>query len=110
MSRIRFTPALARPVPGLRRHCRSPIGYLLTEWRSGRGRPFRVGLAHGANCLACCWALMALAFVLGVMNLWWMAALTLVMLVEKMAPNGERFSRGLGAALLVWGLGLLLAG
>lgn len=90
------------------RACRSPIGLLLSRWRSDRMWAFRTGLAHGVHCLGCCWALMALAFVLGVMNLWWMAVLTLVMSVEKLAPSGVTASRAIGVALLVSGVSVLL--
>ncbi len=86
------------------RKCRSPLGHVLTHWRSGRGFWLRVGLGHGMNCLGCCWALMAVAFALGVMNLAWMAALTVLLAAEKMLPQGERFARVTGAALIVCGV------
>ena len=89
------------------RKCRSPLGHLLTRWRSGRAFWLRVGLGHGMNCLGCCWALMAVAFALGVMNLWWMAALTLLIAAENLLPKGELFSRVTGAALLACGVGWL---
>ncbi len=88
-------------------HCRSPIGQLLTRWTGGKGWAFRTGWAHGVNCLGCCWALMALAFVLGVMNLAWMAVLTLVMCLEKLAPRGVIFSRAVGVSLLIAGVAVL---
>ena len=81
----------------------------MTRWRSGSAFYFRMGLAHGVNCLGCCWALMTLALALGVMNLWWMAALTAIVAVEKLAPRGDRISRGLGLALIVWGALVLWA-
>ena len=89
------------------RKCRSPLGHLLTHWRSGRGFWLRVGLGHGMNCLGCCWALMAVAFALGVMNLAWMAALTVLLAAEKMLPQGERFSQVTGAALVACGVAWL---
>ena len=89
------------------RHCRSPVGYLLTRWRHGRGWAFRIGLAHGLNCLGCCWALMAVAFALGVMNLLWMAVLTLMILVEKTLPRGDSLGRAFGVALVLWGIARL---
>jgi len=88
--------------------CRSPVGHLLTRWHNTGGRVFRIGLAHGLNCLGCCWALMAVAFALGVMNLWWMAALTVLLFVEKVLPKGELVSRALGAALVIAGAGWLV--
>lgn len=90
------------------RKCRSPLGHLLTHWKSGRGFWVRVGVAHGVNCLGCCWALMALAFALGVMNVWWMAALTLLLVFEKRLPKGELFSRWIGVSLVACGAVWLL--
>lgn len=89
------------------RHCRTPLGFLLTRWRSGPSGAFRLGLTHGAFCVACCWALMALAFVLGVMNLSWMAALTLVMCAEKLMPRGPTLARVFGVAFVAWGAWLI---
>lgn len=83
--------------------CRTPMGFLLTEWRSGLGGSFVMGIRHGTNCLGCCWGLMALMFVVGAMNLLWMALLSLFCWVEKAAPGGPVFGRLAGAALLVWG-------
>src|SRR5262249_26845204 len=57
-------------------HCRSPLGFLMTNWRDGTIGSFRMGFSHGAYCLGCCWALMCVLFVVGVMNLIWVAALT----------------------------------
>jgi predicted metal-binding membrane protein len=83
--------------------CRTPLGFLLGEWRSGVKGAFVMGVRHGLSCLGCCWALMGLLFVGGVMNIAWIAALSIAVAVEKLAPRGER----LGAAL---GLGLIAAG
>jgi predicted metal-binding membrane protein len=88
------------------KQCRSPLGFLLNQWRSGRDGAFVMGLHHGALCVGCCWALMALLFVLGVMNLWWIALVAAVVLLEKVVPT-DHFSRGLGAVLLLWGTGLV---
>lgn len=85
--------------------CRAPLGFLLTSWRSGRGGAVLMGLHHGTLCIGCCWALMALLFVLGVMNLWWIAAVAAVILLEKVVRS-DLLSRLLGAVLLVWGVGL----
>ena len=62
-----------------------------------------MGLRHGAFCLGCCWALMLLMFALGTMNLLWMAALTLLLCVEKIAPGGALASRAVGVASLAFG-------
>jgi predicted metal-binding membrane protein len=82
--------------------CRSPLGFLLSRWREGLDGALVMGLRHGAYCLGCCWALMALLFVGGVMNLAWVAALAVFVLVEKVAARGPWPSRIGGAALLVW--------
>lgn len=89
-------------------HCRNPLSFFLTRWNNGPGGAAGLGFRHGLSCLGCCWALMALSFVLGVMNVVWMAALTLVVCIEKLAPRGELWSRAIGAAFVVWGLGLLV--
>jgi predicted metal-binding membrane protein len=91
------------------RHCQSPLGFLLARWRDGRLGAFRMGVAHGLYCVGCCWALMALLFVGGVMNLAWVAALSLLVLLEKVVP-GRWLSVASGAALLGWGLYLLAGG
>lgn len=88
-------------------HCRSPLGFLTTHWREGTIGALRMGLHHGIYCLGCCWMLMVLLFVLGVMNLVWVVVLTLIVLAEKILPNGRFFSRSLGAALIAWGVWLI---
>lgn len=92
------------------RHCRSPFGVLLTDWAPGPASGFRVGFRHGLTCLGCCWALMALAFVVGVVSLGGMALLTAVVCAEKLMPRGDRLSRFLGVALASAGVTLLAAG
>lgn len=91
-------------------HCRNPLSFFLARWQDGPAGAFQMGFRHGVYCLGCCWALMALSFALGVMNLLWMAALTFIICVEKIAPGGERVSRALGLVLIVWGAWVLLAG
>lgn len=86
------------------RHCRSPLGFFLAEWRDGPAGAFRMGARHGWFCTACCWALMALSFAVGVMNLLWMAVLTLLLCLEKTAPAGDRIGRLFGLVLIVWGI------
>ena len=85
------------------RRCRTPLGFLMTEWREGRRGAFIMGLRHGTFCVVCCWALMALLFVLGVMNLVWVAALAAFVLLEKVAPSRLRVSHVSGTFLIVWG-------
>lgn len=84
-------------------HCRSPTEFLTNNWRPGAGGAARLGVLHGAYCIGCCWTLMALLFVGGVMNLLWIAALAVLVLIEKVAPGGVWVGRGLGFALVVWG-------
>ena len=69
-----------------------------------------MGVHHGLVCLGCCWALMALSFALGLMNLLWMAALTAILCLEKLAPGGRVWSRALGWGFAVWGVWAILGG
>jgi len=85
------------------RHCQTPLGFLMTRWRDGAGGAFRMGLSHGAYCVGCCWALMALLFVGGVMNLLWVAAIAIFTLAEKCTQPGPWLPRISGAALIAWG-------
>jgi predicted metal-binding membrane protein len=82
--------------------CRSPLGFVLKlgSYR-GRSRDLRVGLYHGAFCVACCWGLMVLLIAFGLMNLTAMVVLAAIVLVEKASPWGSRFSRALGIVALV---------
>jgi len=89
------------------KHCRTPLSFFLTRWRDGRSGAFRMGFSHGLVCLGCCWALMVLSFALGVMNLVWMALLTLILCAEKIAPHGRVLSRAFGLFFAVWGLWLI---
>ena len=84
--------------------CRTPFAFFLAEWRDGAAGALRVGFKHGSYCVGCCWAVMAVMFVLGAMNLAWMAALTLFMLGEKVAPARWRVREISGGLLLLWGL------
>lgn len=90
-------------------NCRSPLGFVLNEWREGRWGAFLMGLKHGSYCTGCCWSLMALLFVAGVMNLLWVAAIAGFILLEKLAPAGHRVGRAAGVLLAGWGA-LLVAG
>lgn len=83
------------------RGCRSPLGFVLGEWRPGARGALVMGWRHGRLCLGCCWALMALLFVGGAMNLAWVAALSLAVAIEKTAPGGERIAATLGVLLIV---------
>jgi predicted metal-binding membrane protein len=81
---------------------------LTRHWREGAGGALRMGLHDGLFCVGCCWALMALLFVAGVMNLLWVAAIAVFVLVEKLTPQGPRVGRLAGTVLMFWGAYLLL--
>jgi len=82
--------------------CRSPIGFFATEWRDGSWGAFRMGLKHGSYCLGCCWALMGLLFVFGVMNLLWVAGISVLVLAEKIAPFKRSVSSVAGLVFIGW--------
>jgi predicted metal-binding membrane protein len=86
------------------RHCRSPLDFLLFHWRDGAFGAVASGIGHGLFCLGCCWMLMALLFVGGIMNLAWIAGIALLVLIEKTLPWGRRISQATGAVLIAWGV------
>ncbi len=88
-------------------HCQSPAAFLSKHWRPGRAGAIVMGIKHGAYCVGCCWALMALLFVGGVMNLIWIAALAILVLLEKVYARGVVMSRISGSLLIVWGIATL---
>ena len=88
--------------------CRSPVRFLTEHWRPGYFGSFVLGVRHGGYCVGCCWMLMALLFVGGVMNLIWIAVLTLIVLAEKLLPAGAMIGKLLGALLIVWAVATLL--
>ncbi len=89
-------------------HCRAPASFLSRHWRPGASGALRLGAMHGAFCVGCCWMLMALLFVGGVMNLVWIAALAFLVLIEKTLPLGQWTGRTAGTALIAWGIATLL--
>ena len=89
------------------RRCRSPAHFISGHWRQGASGAFRMGVEHGAFCLGCCWLLMGLLFVVGVMNLLWIAAIATFVLVEKIVPHPTLPARIGGGAMIVTGLALL---
>jgi predicted metal-binding membrane protein len=91
-------------------HCRAPITFLAHHWRPGSAGAFQMGLHHGLFCVGCCWVLMALLFVFGVMNLLWIAALAIFVLLEKILPRGDLVGRASGGLMIAVGLWLMLAG
>jgi predicted metal-binding membrane protein len=87
--------------------CRSPLGFLTREWREGARGALLMGLRHGSYCVGCCWVLMTLLFVAGVMNLLWVAAIAAFVLTEKVLPRGDLVGRVAGGVLTLAGLVLL---
>ncbi|MEK6206515.1 MAG: DUF2182 domain-containing protein [Chloroflexota bacterium] len=85
------------------RACRTPADFLLTHWHRGLSGQLRLGIEHGLYCLGCCWALMALFVGVGAMSLVWAVGIALVVLVEKVVPQGVAFGRIAGALLIVAG-------
>ncbi len=83
--------------------CRTPIGFLIAEWRDGARGGLVMGVRHGAYCLGCCWALMTVLFVVGTMHLAWMAVIAAFVLVEKLAPAVLRVRYAAAAVLIGWG-------
>lgn len=90
--------------------CRSPVTFLMRHYRPGAAGALRMGLGHGLYCLGCCWAAMALLFVGGVMNLLWVAALAIFVLIEKALPFGRFFGIAVGIGALAVGFYWLLTG
>jgi predicted metal-binding membrane protein len=90
-------------------HCRSPLSFLMTDWREGRWGAFEMGLKHGAFCTGCCWFLMALLFVAGVMNIWWIAIIAVLVLLEKVMPRGLLVGKAAGVLLAAWGVWIMVA-
>jgi predicted metal-binding membrane protein len=88
--------------------CRNPLFFLMREWRDGTLGALVMGLRHGAYCVGCCWVLMALLFVLGVMNLAWITLLAAFVLIEKLFSSGPWPSRGSGVLLLAWGIWMVV--
>jgi predicted metal-binding membrane protein len=92
------------------RHCRAPAEFLSAHWHRGTSGALRMGIEHGAYCVGCCWLLMGLLFVVGVMNLLWVAAIGIFVLLEKVVPRGELVARASGVALLGFAVYLGLRG
>lgn len=89
-------------------HCRSPLSFHLTEWRDGIQGALIMGLRYGMYCLGCCWLLMILLFVAGVMNLLWVAIIAIYVLVEKVMPQGQWISRAIGLLAIAAGVWIII--
>ena len=88
--------------------CRNPLSFIMGRNIHGTKDIISIGLSHGLYCLGCCWSLMALLFVNGVMNLTWVVILTIIILMEKLLPFEQLSSRFFGVLLVIWGLYLLI--
>jgi predicted metal-binding membrane protein len=91
------------------RRCRTPVGFLIAEWRDGSKGAVVMGVRHGVYCLGCCWLLMAVLFVVGTMHVVWMAAVAGFVLAEKLAPRSLRVSYVAAAVLVGSGAWILLS-
>ena len=99
-----FTPVKMACLRG----CRSPLTFIMTEWREGHSGALTMGVRHGLSCVGCCWALMSLMFCVSVMDLRWAAALAIYASVEKLIPGGDTIvAPAFGSAAVVGGAGLI---
>jgi len=99
-----FTPLKNRCLT----QCSSPIGFITTHWRPGIVGAFQMGVSHAAFCVGCCWALMLLLFAAGVMNLLWVAALAVLVLVQKILPYVRAITAVTGTTMALIGAALLV--
>jgi predicted metal-binding membrane protein len=91
------------------RACRTPLSFLMThDFGRGWSGAFRVGMSHGLYCLGCCWALMAVLFVVGLMNLAWMAVIAVIFIAEKNWSHGVALTRVVGTVVLVFGVAVII--
>ncbi len=90
--------------------CRSTLGFLTAEWREGLRGALIMGVKHGGYCVTCCWSLMALLFVAGVMNLLWVVAIAVFVLLEKLTPSGKLLSRAAGVVFIAAGFWMAKGG
>ena len=88
-------------------HCRSPAEFLSKNWRNSRIGAMQMGIKHGLYCVGCCWVLMGLLFVGGIMNLLWIVGLAIFILLEKVTPFGNEIAKVSGAAMMLVGISLL---
>ena len=85
------------------KHCQNPLHFIAEHWHDGPVGALRMGAAHGVYCFGCCWGLMMILFVMGVMHLGWMAAIGALILLEKLIPNGRRIPQIIGAVFMIAG-------
>jgi predicted metal-binding membrane protein len=89
-------------------HCSTPIDFIYTNWKEGKQGALRMGMQNGMYCLGCCWVLMILLFVSGIMNLLWIALIALFVLIEKVLPKAKWISFVAGVALIIYGVIVLV--
>jgi len=87
--------------------CRSPLAFVMQHWQEGRGGAVRMGIHHGRHCAGCCWALMAVLFPIGMMNIAALATVTALIYVEKVLPVGRAVGRAAGVVLIAFGLAVI---
>ena len=85
------------------KHCQNPLHFVMEHWHDGNTGAIRMGAAHGAYCFGCCWGLMLILFVMGIMHLGWMAAIGALILLEKVVPSGKWIPNAIGAVFVVVG-------
>ena len=85
------------------KHCRSPLSFVMEHWRDGIAGSVRLGAAHGFYCFGCCWGLMVILFAMGVMHLGWMAAVGVLILMEKLLPSATWLPKLSGAMMIATG-------
>ncbi len=90
--------------------CRSPLGFMMSDWREGVAGAFAMGLRYAAWCVGCCWLMMVVLFVGGAMSIAWAIAISAYVLLERILPLGRGFDRAVGAALVAWGAWQLVSG
>jgi len=89
--------------------CLAPMQFFLRHWRDGVSGGLKMGLRHGVTCVGCCWALMLLAFVGGLTNIWFMVLSAAVMAVEKFPVIGRRLTTPIGVLIIIWGIAVLIS-
>ncbi len=88
-------------------YCRNPVDFIHRKWKDGKTGAFKMGVENGLFCLGCCWILMVLLFVSGIMNLLWIALIAFFVLVEKLLPGSKWISKIAGVVLIVYGMYLI---
>lgn len=90
------------------KNCQSPLGFIWGNWRYGKQGALSMGLKHGLYCIGCCWVLMILLFLVGIMNILWIAVISIFIFIEKIIARGRLLSYFSGSILVLWGLWLLI--